>query len=239
VSTSPGTAREKSSPKSTRTEPIRVIVADDHVVYRRGLQTVMSAEEDIDIVGEADNGRQAVEAAIDLAPDVILMDIRMPRLSGIDACRSIKSNVPSTRIVMLTFSDDEADLFAAVKAGADGYLLKDVPAEDVAEAVRAVNEGHSLVPPSMASRLLAEFAELSRRQDGDPVETPRLTGREQEVLRLVARGRRNKDIGDELFISEHTVKNHVRNILEKLQLHSRMEAAMYAVRARIIDPEDE
>ncbi len=218
---------------------IRVVVADDHVLYRRGLQLVMEQEDGVEIVGEADNGRDAVERVVALAPDVVLMDIRMPKLSGIDACRAIKDKVPATRIVMLTFSEEESDLFDAIKAGADGYLLKDVPAEEVADALRAVHGGQSLIPPSMASRLLAEFAEMSRSQHDAKVTAPQLTSRELEVLRYVARGRRNREIADQLFISENTVKNHVRNILEKLQLHSRMEAAMYAVRERLIDPEDE
>ena len=141
--------------------------------------------------------------------------------------------MPSSRIVMLTISDEESDLFEAIRAGANGYLLKDIPGEDIADGIRAVHTGHSLISPSMASKLLAEFAQISRREEEAPnphaAEAHRT--REVEVLRLVARGLGNRDIGQQLFISENTVKNHVRNILEKLQLHTRMEAAMYAVRA--------
>ena len=137
---------------------------------------------------------------------------------------------------MLTISDEESDLFEAVRAGANGYLLKDVPGEDIAEGIRAVVGGQSLISPSMAGALLAEFAELSKRSaEQARVPVPRLTERELEVLRLVARGLANKDIATTLFISENTVKNHVRNILEKLQLHSRMEAVVYAVREKILD----
>jgi DNA-binding NarL/FixJ family response regulator len=218
------------------TERIRVLVADDHVLFRRGLEMVLGAEDDIDIVGEAGDGAEAYARAVDLLPDVVLMDVRMPRRSGIEACSDIKSAVPSTRIVMLTISDEETDLFEAVRAGANGYLLKDVPGEEIAEGIRAVMGGQSLISPSMAGALLAEFAELSRRSaEAVRVPVPRLTERELEVLRLVARGMANKDIATQLFISENTVKNHVRNILEKLQLHSRMEAVVYAVREKILD----
>lgn len=218
------------------TERIRVLVADDHVLFRRGLEMVLSAEDDIDIVGEAGDGAEAYARAVDLLPDVVLMDVRMPRRSGIEACSDIKEAVPSTRIVMLTISDEESDLFEAVRAGANGYLLKDVPGEEIAEGIRAVMGGQSLISPSMAGALLTEFAELSKRSaEAVRVPVPRLTERELEVLRLVARGMANKDIATQLFISENTVKNHVRNILEKLQLHSRMEAVVYAVREKILD----
>ena len=219
-------------------DPIRVVIADDHVLYRRGLQMVVSQDEDIVIVGEAGDGKEAVDRTVELLPDVVLMDVRMPHTSGIQACQTIKALVPSTKIIMLTMSDEESDLYEAVKAGANGYLLKDVPGEEIADGVRAVHHGDSLISPSMASKLLAEFAQMSKRQGERPtgVGAPRLTDRELEVLRLVARGMANKEIAHQLFISENTVKNHVRNILEKLQLHSRMEAAMYAVRENLLEP---
>jgi two-component system NarL family response regulator len=163
----------------------------------------------------------------------------MPRRSGIEACLAIKELVPSTKIVMLTISDEESDLYDAVRAGANGYLLKDVPAEEIADGLRAVHAGQSLISPSMASKLLSEFALMIKKHEERPtMPVPRLTERELEVLKLVARGMANKDIAKALFISENTVKNHVRNILEKLQLHSRMEAAMYAVREKILDLPD-
>lgn len=220
-------------------EPIRVVIADDHVLYRRGLQTVVMQEDDIDIVGEAGDGQEAIDRTVELLPDVVLMDVRMPRTSGIEACAAIKGLVPSTKIIMLTMSDEESDLYEAVKAGANGYLLKDVPGEEIAAGIKAVHHGDSLISPSMASKLLAEFAQMSKKSPDRPtsVGAPRLTERELEVLRLVARGMANKEIAHQLFISENTVKNHVRNILEKLQLHSRMEAAMYAVRENLLDPD--
>ncbi len=217
-------------------EPIRVLVADDHVLFRRGLEMVLQQEGGIDVVGEAGDGNEAVERAVELLPDVILMDVRMPKSSGIEACLAVKKLVPSCKILMLTISDEEHDLFEAIRAGANGYLLKDVPGEEIAAGTRAVHNGQSLISPSMASKLLTEFALISRRESEAPnSHAPRLTGREVEVLRLVARGLANREIGSQLFISENTVKNHVRNILEKLQLHTRMEAAMYAVRRNIID----
>jgi two-component system NarL family response regulator len=217
-------------------ERIRVLVADDHALYRRGLEMVLSAEPDIEIVGEAGDGSEAISKAEELLPDVVLLDIRMPRRSGIEACTAIKDVVPSTKIVILTISDEESDLFRAVRAGANGYLLKDVPGEEIADGIRAVVGGQSLISPSMASALLTEFAALSRRQETrSQVPVPRLTERELEVLRLVARGLGNREIARELFISENTVKNHVRNILEKLQLHSRMEAVVYAVREKLLE----
>jgi DNA-binding NarL/FixJ family response regulator len=168
-------------------------------------------------------------------PDVVLMDVRMPKRSGIEACITIKDAAPSAKILMLTVSEEEADLYEAVKNGASGYLLKDASIDEVAQAVALVADGQSLISPSMATKLLDEFKQMSvigRRQD---VAAPRLTDRELEVLRLVARGLNNRDIAKDLFISENTVKNHVRNILEKLQLHSRMEAVMYAVREKLLD----
>jgi len=215
---------------------IRVLVVDDHALFRRGLHMVLEQEGDMQVVGEAGDGGQAVEMTARLAPDIVLMDVRMPRRSGIEACRAIKDASPSARIIMLTISDEEADLYEAIKAGAMGYLLKEISIEEVASAIRAVHGGQSLISPSMASKLLSEFASLSRGDaQARQVPAPRLTDREMDVLRLVARGMNNRDIAGELFISENTVKNHVRNILEKLQLHSRMEAVVYAVREKLLE----
>jgi DNA-binding NarL/FixJ family response regulator len=217
-------------------EPIRVLIVDDHALFRRGLQMVLEGETDIDVVGEASDGQEAIERAENTTPDVVLMDVRMPKRSGIEATRTIKDTLPSTKILMLTISDEEADLYEAIKAGASGYLLKEISIEEVADAVRAVHAGQSLISPSMASKLLNEFAAMVKRRDERAqVPGPRLTTRELEVLKLVAKGLNNRDIGQELFISENTVKNHVRNILEKLHLHSRMEAVVYAVREKLLD----
>ena len=219
-------------------DPIRVLIVDDHALFRRGLEMVLAEESDIELVGEASDGTEAVAKAGEALPDVVLMDIRMPKSSGIEACRAMKEVAPSAKIVMLTISDEEEDLFEAIRAGASGYLLKDIPYDEVADVVRAVHGGQSLINPSMAAKLLTEFAALAKRdgeERAEQVPAPKLTDREMEVLRLVARGMNNRDIAKELFISENTVKNHVRNILEKLQIHSRMEAVMIAVREKLIE----
>jgi two-component system NarL family response regulator len=215
-------------------EPIRVAVVDDQELFRRGLTMLLGVEDDIEVVGEAGDGVAATELAASAVPDVILMDVRMPKRSGIEACVAIKEVAPTAQIIMLTVSDEEADLYDAVKNGASGYLLKDSSIDEVAQAVRVVADGQSLISPSMAIKLLDEFKQMSR-SDRQQVPTPRLTDRELEVLKLVAQGLNNREIAKRLFISENTVKNHVRNILEKLQLHSRMEAVMYAVREKLLD----
>jgi two-component system NarL family response regulator len=215
-------------------EPIRVAVVDDQELFRRGLTMLLDVEDDMEVVGEASDGVAATELAASAAPDVVLMDVRMPKRSGIEACVAIKDVAPAARIIMLTVSDEEADLYEAVKNGASGYLLKDSSIDEVAQAIRVVADGQSLISPSMAIKLLDEFKQMSR-SDRQQVPTPRLTDRELEVLKLVAQGLNNREIAKRLFISENTVKNHVRNILEKLQLHSRMEAVMYAVREKLLD----
>ena len=230
------TDKPDAVPGTLTVDPIRVLVVDDHALFRRGLQMVLEQEPDIEVVGEASDGSEAVEQAADTLPDIVLMDVRMPKRGGIDACTAIHEIVPSAKIIMLTISDEEADLYDAIKAGAMGYLLKEISIEEVASAIRAVHGGQSLISPSMASKLLTEFASMIKRSDDrQQVPTPRLTDREMEVLKLVARGLNNRDIAKELFISENTVKNHIRNILEKLQLHSRMEAVVYAVREKLLE----
>jgi len=219
-------------------EALRVLLVDDEPLFRRGLQLVLRTVTGLEVVGEAADGVEALEQVRELVPDVVLMDVRMPVMNGIEAARRIRSEVPSTRILMLTMSDDEGDLFEAVKAGANGYLLKEVTIEEVAEAIRAVGRGHSLISPSMASKLLDEFTALAQGAEGGLELGPAvLTGREVEILRLVARGLSNRYIAADMSISESTVKNHVRNILEKLHLHDRMEAVAYAVKERLLDPE--
>ena len=237
MSGSPGTSAAPRD-SSLHAEPIRTMIVDDHALFRRGLEMVLDEEPDIELVGQASDGTEAVEKAAESLPDVVLMDIRMPRSNGIEACRAMKEAAPSAKIVILTISDEEEDLFEAIRAGASGYLLKDIPLDEVADTVRAVHGGQSLINPSMAGKLLTEFAALARRDDEERAQelpAPRLTEREMQVLKLVARGMNNRDIAKELFISENTVKNHVRNILEKLQIHSRMEAVMVAVREKLIE----
>jgi DNA-binding NarL/FixJ family response regulator len=221
-------------------DAIRVLIADDSPLFRRGISVVLATEEEISVIAEAENGDDAVMKAAEFAPDVVLMDVRMPRVNGIEAARAIRGSSPSTKIIMLTVSDEDDDLYEAIKAGANSYLLKEVSVEEVPEAIRAVVQGQSLISPSMASKLLNEYTSLARRADEkQQYPTPALTQRELEVLKLVAKGQSNREIGDELYISENTVKNHVRNILEKLHLHSRMEAVIYAVRERLLNIHDD
>ena len=209
-------------------------MVDDQELFRRGLTMLLAVETGLDVVGEAGDGVEGAALAESAAPDVVLLDVRMPKKSGIETCLAIKEAVPSAKIIMLTVSDEEADLYEAVKSGASGYLLKDSSIEEVAQAIRVVADGQSLISPSMAVKLIDEFKQMSK-PEREPGPALRLTERELDVLRLVAQGHSNKEIAARLFISENTVKNHVRNMLEKLQLHSRMEAVMYAVRENLLE----
>jgi two-component system NarL family response regulator len=231
-------AAQGGSQAGAAPERIRVLLVDDHALFRRGLLLVLESEDGIEVVGEAEDGEEAIRKAEELAPDVVLMDVRMPRVSGIQATQRLAESLPTTRIIVLTVSDEEDDLYEAIKAGATGYLLKEISIEEVADAVRAVMQGQTLISPSMASKLIAEFANLSKvASQRSSVPAPRLTDRELDVLKLVAQGLTNREVAEQLYIAENTVKNHVRNILEKLHLHSRMEAVLYAVREKLFDLE--
>jgi two-component system NarL family response regulator len=213
---------------------VRVLVVDDHALFRHGLMQVLQPVPDIEVVGEAQDAESAIELAAEWLPDLVLMDVHMPGMNGIEAARRMRAAQPGMRILMLTESEDEDDLYGAVRAGATGYLLKEVAIDEIADAIRSVASGQALVSPMMTTKLLSEFNALSRRVEEEH-DGRRLTPRELEVLRLVARGLSNKDIAAELVISENTVRNHVRNILEKLEVRSRVEAAMYAVREKLVD----
>jgi len=206
-------------------DPIRVVISDDHELFRRGLKMVLEAEDDIQVVAEAADGQEAVSRTEELAPDVVLMDVRMPRMGGIEATRHIRQLFPTTKIIVLTVSDEEDDLYGAVKAGANGYLLKEVSIEEVADAVRAVYSGQSLISPALASRLLADFSGRLKPGAEALVPAPRLSEREVAVLKLVALGHENDRIAEHLGVSESTVRNHVANILVKLQMRSQTEPA--------------
>ncbi len=224
--------------EETPDRPVRVLVCDDHVVFRRGLVLVLDPESDIEVVGEAVDTDSAVALASQLMPDVVLMDLRMPGGGGIEATTRILATHPETRVIVLTVSDDDADLFGAVTAGAVGYLLKEVSIEEVGDAVHTVAAGGSLLSPAMTAKLLGGYSDLARQADGRAPRGPAgdLTERELQTLRGLARGLSNRAIAGELHIAENTVKNHVRGVLEKLQVSSRTEAALYAVRKGLADP---
>jgi DNA-binding NarL/FixJ family response regulator len=213
---------------------IRVAVVDDEELFRRGVMMLLSVEPDLEVVGEAADGVEAAELAAASLPDVMLMDVRMPKQSGIEACRAVKSVAPTTKVIILTTSDEVGDLHDAVRSGASGYLLKDSSISELAQAIRVVADGQSLISPPMSVKLLEEFRRLSRPGHRRERER-RLSDRELEVLKLVAEGLTNREIAERVLLSENTVKNHVANILDKLDLHSRIEAAMYARRERLFD----
>ena len=211
------------------TPAVRVLLVDDHPVVRQGLRALLSTQAGIEVVGEADDGEAAVAAAERLSPDVVLMDVVMPGMDGVEALRRIGERRPQTRVVMLTSYADERRAMEAVDAGASGFLLKDASPRDVVSAIRAAHRGEAVLHPAVAAKLLAE-----RRRP--PAAHADLTPRELEVLRLIARGLQNKGIAAELHLSEKTVKTHVSAILRKLEVTDRTQAAMYAVRERLVEP---
>jgi DNA-binding NarL/FixJ family response regulator len=216
---------------------VRVLLADDHVLFREGLSGIIASQADMQVVGEASDGLEAVIKARELQPDLILMDIQMPGCDGLEATRRIKQEQPATTIVVLTVRDDEEKLFEAIKSGAQGYLLKSARSKEVLEMLRGALRGEAAIPPHLAGRMLEEFRRLSRQataSDEEEDEIPTLTMREQEVLGLVAQGMADKDIAAALSLSLHTVKSHLRNILAKLHVSSRHEAARFARRRGLI-----
>ncbi|MCE5200468.1 MAG: response regulator transcription factor [Armatimonadota bacterium] len=209
---------------------IRVLVVEDEPLLRSSLVHLINAEPDIEVVGSAQDGNQAISEAIALRPDVVLMDLVMPRLGGIDATRQIKDQLPDTALVVLTVSADEHNLFAAIKAGAISYVVKDANIERILEVVRSANIGEGYIHPPLVPHMLEEFSRLSKQAQSDRELFKELTRREIEVLELIGQGRRNREISARLFISERTVKNHVSSILAKLQVNDRTEAALIAAK---------
>ncbi len=218
---------------------IHVLVVDDHALFREGMVNILNAQPGIQVVGEASDGLEALVMARALHPDVILMDITMPGVDGVEATRQIKQELPDTRIVMLTVRDEDDKLFEAIRNGADGYLLKTIRAGQLVEMIRAAHRGEAAIGPGLAARVLNEFRRLATSPANAPADEAlaSLTPREREVLSLIARGASDREIAQELTVSLYTVKAHVRNLLQKLQVSSRQEAAR-RVRQAPPDPQN-
>jgi DNA-binding NarL/FixJ family response regulator len=215
--------------------PVRILLVDDQLLFRKGLRALLEDQEDMEVVGEASDGAQALERVRTSKPDVVLMDIHMPVCNGVEATRMIKAERPETKVIALTVSDEDDDLFEAIKSGAAGYLLKDLRPEELFDLIRGVLRGETPISPAVAGKLLSEFRRRPRRDPTDTVGWD-LTPRELEVLQLVTEGLSNAEISARLFIVEGTVKNHLHNILEKLHLENRLQAATYAIREGLVQP---
>lgn len=216
-------------------DEIKLIVAEDEPVARQAMARLFDLETDIEVVAEAENGEIAIDLARRYRPQVMLMDIRMPKLDGIRATQTIKKELPETAIVILTIYDDDTNVFQAIKAGAIGYILKDSPIDEALKAVRAAYRGEGMMHPAIAARVMKEFARIHNERTADMEAFADLTDREREVLKLLSSGKRNNEIAEELFISEKTVKNHVSSILFKLHANDRTEAALYATKHGLVE----
>ena len=212
---------------------MRVLLADDHALFRAGIASLLRAW-GMKVVGEASDGLQALELARKLRPDLILMDIQMPRCNGLEATRLVKAEMPEIKIIMVTVSDDEDDLFEAIKSGAQGYLLKNMHEEEFRRVLEGIAGGEAPLSRGLAVKLLEEFARLSHEPAAKPSEREKLSEREREVLQLVAGGATNKEIAAQLFISEHTVNYHMKNILTRLHLRNRAQAVAYALQSGLV-----
>jgi DNA-binding NarL/FixJ family response regulator len=216
--------------------PIRVLIADDQALVRSGFRMILDARADMDVVGEAENGEQALELALALEPDVVLMDVRMPVLDGIEATRRLAAAGSSARVLVLTTFDLDEYVHAAIRAGASGFLLKDARPDDLAEGIRLVANGNALLGPSVTKRLLDRFAADGEPDPAAEERLASLTGREREILRLVAGGLSNAEIAEQLVVSETTVKSHVSSVLRKLGVRDRVQAVIRAYDGGLVRP---
>lgn len=214
---------------------LKVMLVDDHPLFRAGLRHLLEIQDDIEVVGEVDDGSQVVEAAGRLKPDVVLMDIKMPGVGGIEATRRLRQASPKVKIVVLTVSDEDHHLFEALKGGAQGYLLKSIKPEKLLDSLRGIMRGEQPFSPTIAEQIIKEFSQEMQRSVSTAREAPvSLTPREQRILLMVSKGATNRQIAEELFVAESTVKNHLHNILTKLHLKNRVQAAVYAMREGLI-----
>ena len=218
------------------TTPVKILLVDDQVLFRRGLRALLDDEGDMKVVGEESDGLEALQCVRATEPDVVLMDIHMPICNGVEATRLIKDERPETKVVMLTVSDEDDDLFEAIKSGAEGYLLKDLRPEELFDLIRGVLRGETPISPAVAGKLLSEFRHRPRPDLSQPAAGWDLTAREIQVLQLVTEGMSNAEIAARLYIVEGTVKNHLHSILEKLHLENRLQAATYAIREGLVEP---
>ena len=218
-------------------DALRILLVDDHVLFRKGLARLLDAQPDFEVVGEAADGAEAIQQVQALRPDVVLMDLRMPVCDGLEATREIKRDHPSVRVVMLTVSEDDQDFFAAIRCGADGYLVKDLRPEGLFRELRGLANGEAPISRAMTGKMLRQLA-LGRRPAVPAAPVDVLSDREREVLALVAEGLPNAEIAVELGVAVNTVRNHVRSILEKLGLRNRVQAAVYAVRAGLLPAQE-
>jgi DNA-binding NarL/FixJ family response regulator len=210
-------------------KPIRIILCDDQALFRDGLRMLLSLHADLEVVGEADHGDAAVQAALRLRPDVMIMDLRMPGMSGIEATRRVLAASPQTRVIVLTTFREDEEIFEALRAGACGYVLKDIPADQLADAIRTAAQGGTYLEPGVAARVIKEFSRLSGLPDQRSVlDSHQFSARELDVLRQVSRGRTNKEIASALHISEGTVKNHLTSVFSRLAVQDRTQAALKA-----------
>jgi NarL family two-component system response regulator LiaR len=212
---------------------IKVLIVDDHQVVRQGLRTFLELLDDISVVGEAEDGKQAVDQALMLKPDVVLMDLVMPHMDGITAMQQVLGLGLSTKVIALTSFTEDDKVFPAIQAGAASYLLKNVSPDDLAEAIRAVHRGEVRLHPDITRKLMQQMSQIRNTPQENPINA--LTGREKEVLHLVAKGSNNREIAQQLFISEKTVKTHVSNILGKLHLQQRTQLVIYAIKHKLVD----
>ncbi len=217
----------------TDTNKITLIIADDHMLIREGLKQLLELEGDISVVAQAGNGQEAIEKTLEYKPDILLLDINMPEINGIDVLRRLKDVGANTKVIILTIHDDKEYLFATMKIGADGYILKDSDANSLIRAIRDVNSGRTYIQPNLAKMMVDELNYKDEESNGMLKKIRSLTKREYEVLTLIAEGLNNKDIADKLFISEKTVKNHVSSIFKKIGVNDRIQAAIFAFKNNI------